>query len=210
MKRTWLPNLLLFSFLIISCASPLVSYRKALKNAPYDVIIVPGIPYQKQNWANNIMRSRMLWSFFLYSRGVTRHIIYSGNAVYTPYVEGKIMALHAIALGIPADSVFSETTAQHSTENLVYSYRMAKNMGFKKIGLATDPMQSKLLKTYAWDYGIPVVFIPIVYDSLTALKVDSTINIDPSGAYIKDFIPLPKRENMIKRLMGTLGLEITR
>jgi uncharacterized SAM-binding protein YcdF (DUF218 family) len=154
------------------------------------------------------MKNRVVWSCFLYSRGIARHIIYSGNAVYTPYVEGKNMALHAIAMGIPNASVFSETKVEHSTENLIYSYRLAKKMGFEKIAVATDPFQSNSLKAYAWDNSIPVAFIPILSDSLYAFQVDSSFHIDPSGAYINGFIPLPQRENTIKRIMGTLGLKI--
>jgi uncharacterized SAM-binding protein YcdF (DUF218 family) len=154
------------------------------------------------------MKDRVVWSCYLYKKGIARNIIYSGNAVYTPYVEGKIMALHAIALGIPATAVFSETKAEHSTENLVYSYRMAKKLGFEKIAVATDPFQSATLKTFAWDYDLRVTFIPIVSDSLITFHVDSALHIDPSPAFVKDFIPLPQRENAVKRAFGTLGLGI--
>jgi uncharacterized SAM-binding protein YcdF (DUF218 family) len=190
----------------LSCASPLRSYQKALPGAPYDVIIVPGIPYQDNDWNSNVMRSRVVWSCFLYSRGIARHIIYSGSAVYSPYVEGKIMALHALALGIPEDAVFSETKAEHSTENLVYSYRMAKQMGFEKIAVATDPFQSASLKTYAWDCHLHVTFIPVIADSLAAFPVDPDLHVDPTPAVVRDFIPLPKRENFIRRALGTMGL----
>jgi hypothetical protein len=81
-------------------------------------------------------------------------------------------------------------------------------MGFVKIAVATDPFQSNTLETYAWDYGLPVDFIPIVYDSLRCFKIDSSFQIDPSAAYESDFVPLPQRENSIKRLMGTLGFDI--
>ncbi|MEI7491616.1 MAG: YdcF family protein [Bacteroidota bacterium] len=196
-------------FLIfLSCASPVKSFHKALATAPYDVLIVPGIPYQDQDWTSNIMRDRVVWSYYLYKKGIARNVIFSGSAVYSPYVEGKIMAMYAIALGIPSKHVFSETKAEHSTENLIYSYRIAKKMGFEKIAVATDPNQSTGLKAYAWDYGIPVVFIPIVYDSLRCFTIDSSIKIDPSGAYISDFVSLPQRENIINRIMGTLGFEI--
>ena len=208
MKNGKIPYLVAFSILVFSCASPQKSYQRALKNAPYDVIIVPGIPYQDQNWASNIMRVRVAWSCFLYSRGITRHIIYSGNAVYTPYVEGKIMAMHARALGVPDSAILCETLAEHSTENIAYSYRMAKKAGFKKIAVATDAGQSGALTTFAWDYRIPVTFIPVVSDSLDLFRFDTMLKIDPSPAFVKDFIPLPQRESIIKRFMGTLGLEI--
>ena len=201
-------SLVVFSLVVISCSSPIKSYQKALKTGPFDVIIVPGIPFKGENWSSNVMKDRVVWSCYLYKKGIARNIIYSGNAVYTPYVEGKIMALHAIALGIPATAVFSETKAEHSTENLVYSYRMAKKLGFEKIAVATDPFQSATLKTFAWDYDLRVTFIPIVSDSLITFHVDSALHIDPSPAFVKDFIPLPQRENAVKRAFGTLGLGI--
>ncbi len=208
MKQRGILFLIMILLLASSCRSPLASYRKALSRAPYDVIIVPGIPYHDQNWESNVMKTRVLWSYFLYSRGIARNVIYSGNAVYSPYVEGKIMAYFAIALGIPAASVFSETTAEHSTENLVYSCRMAKKLGFKKIAVATDPYQSAFLKTYAWDCGLDVEFIPAIYDSLKTVKPGVMVKIDPAPAFIDNFIPLPERENFLVRMLGTMGMDI--
>lgn len=208
---TKIPGILFFcacSILLLSCASPVKFYHKASAAAPFDVIIVPGIPYQDQDWSKNVMKDRVVWSLYLYRKGIAGNVIFSGNAVYSPYVEGKIMAMHAISLGIPEQHVFSETKAEHSTENLIYSCRLAKKMGFAKIALATDPVQSNSLKFFAWDYGIKVVFIPIVYDSLRCFKIDSSFQIDPSTAYVSEFVPLPQRENFIKRLMGTLGFGI--
>jgi uncharacterized SAM-binding protein YcdF (DUF218 family) len=196
------------SFLAFSCASPPASYRKAEVKSPFDAIIVPGIPYQDGSWESNIMKDRVTWSFYLYSKGITRNVIYSGSAVYSPYVEGQIMALYGVALGIPPDHVFSEEQAEHSTENLVYSYRLAKKLGFTKIAVATDPAQSAALRSFAWDLGIPVVFIPVVYDSLNRMKVDPSLRIDPSGAFVPGFVPISKRENFLKRGLGTMGLDM--
>ena len=111
------------------------------------------------------MKGRVYWSKYLYDKGITKNVIYSGSAVYTPYVEGKIMALYAIALGIPEENVFSETMAEHSTENVYYSYKLARKLGFERIALATDQFQAKMLKRFtkkivSRDAGI----IPIVTD----------------------------------------------
>jgi uncharacterized SAM-binding protein YcdF (DUF218 family) len=209
MKRNLIVCLTALSLLVCSCASPPQSYYKAVAHSPYDVIIVPGIPYQGQDWASNVMKSRVLWAFFLYSRGIARNVIFSGNANYSPYVEGKIMAIHAIALGLPEAHVFCETKAEHSTENLVYSYWMAQKMGFEKIAVATDPFQSNTLKTYAWDLGLRVTFIPVINDSVSSFPVDPLFHVDPSPAFVKDFISLPERDNPLKRVLGTMGLEIS-
>ena len=92
---------------------------------PLDAIIVPGVPFSGGNW-DSVMKARVTWSCFLYKNGYTRNIIYSGSAVYTPYFEGIIMGLYAEQLGVPKEHIFCETEARHSTENVYYSYLLAK------------------------------------------------------------------------------------
>ena len=94
----------------------------AYKRKPFDVIIVPGIPFRDGEW-DVIMKSRVLWSKKLYEEGAAKHIIYSGSAVYTPYIESEIMRKYALALGIPDSVIFLEKDAFHGVENLYYSYK---------------------------------------------------------------------------------------
>ena len=71
------------------------------------------------------------------------------------------MALYGQSLGIPSGNIYIEDKAEHSTENVYYSYKKAKNLGFNRIALATDPYQSKMLKRYLKKYfpmcGSPVI-----------------------------------------------------
>lgn len=94
------------------------------------------------------MKGRVYWAKYLYDKGITRNILFSGSSVYSPYYEGKIMALYAAALGIPKEHIFTETRAEHSTENAYYGYKRALQLGFTHIALASDPFQSKLLKGF--------------------------------------------------------------
>ena len=48
--------------------------------------------------------------------------------------------------------IFAETQAEHSIENVYYSMKMARKMGFKRIGLATDPFQSQMLESLIEKY----------------------------------------------------------
>ena len=104
-------------------------YEIALATEPYDVIIVPGFPFHGKQW-DDVMRMRVVWSAFLYEKGIAKNVIYSGSAVYSPFIEAKIMALYGEALGIDSLSIFTEHNAEHSTENVYYSYHMAKKLGF--------------------------------------------------------------------------------
>ena len=183
-------------------------YQKA-QATTYDVVAVPGVPFTEAGW-DSTMKARVYWAKHLYDRGIAKNIMFSGSSVYSPYYEGEIMALYAIALGIPKEHVFSETKAQHSTENLYYVYLKSKNLGFTKIALATDPFQAKQLKRFArLRIGEKTGIIPILFDTLRALQPFMTDPaIDYKKAYNSDFVPLKSRESFWKRLRGTMGKNI--
>ncbi len=199
-------------FMLNSCsfsAKTTEQYLKKAKTKSYEMIAVPGVPFTETGW-DSTMKARVYWSKYLYDNGIAKNIMYSGSSVYSPYYEGEIMALYAIAIGIPKENVFSETKAEHSTENLYYVYLKAKKMGFTSIALATDPFQAKQLRRFARlriseDAGI----IPIVFDTLKAIQ-PIMINpvIDYHKAYNKDFITIKSRESFWKRLKGTMGKNI--
>jgi uncharacterized SAM-binding protein YcdF (DUF218 family) len=177
---------------------------KASKNS-YDVIVVPGIPLQPgQKW-DSIMKARVYWSKYLYDNGIAKNIIYSGGAQYTAYYESKVMALYAVALGIPAEHIFIDTLAEHSTENIYYGAKMAKRLGFTTVALATDPFQAKQLRSFTrLRMKTKITIIPVVFDTLRTLSLHDPV-IDPSSAIKKDFVSIKQRENGWKRFMGTLG-----
>jgi len=202
-------------FLLLSASACTYSSKtqkrlyKEIENQQFDVIIVPGVPFENNQW-DRIMKGRVYWSKYLYDKGIAKNIIYSGAAVYSPYYEGKIMALYAEALGIPKDHIYSEIKAEHSTENIYYSYKLAKKLGFTRIALASDPFQTKLLRKYIRkkiDPNIPV--IPFVADTLKIIEpgmIDPAI--DYQQAFKKDFISLKQREGFWKRWRGTRGKNV--
>ncbi len=170
----------------------------------YDAIIVPGVPFNGISW-DSTMKGRVLWSYHLYKNGITRNVIYSGGAVYTAYYEAKIMALYGEQLGIPKEHIFCDTLAEHSTENVFYSYEIARRQGFKSIALATDPGQSSLLGGFTRKrFGTPIAHVPFVVDTL---KKYSHLNpkIEPSSALKINFQSLVEREGTWQRMKGTAG-----
>lgn len=186
--------------------SPKKQYVKALKNEPYDAIIVPGLPFENGKWGD-LMKLRVYWASYLYAKGYTKNVIFSGSAVYSPYVEAEIMALYGEALGIPKENIFTETRAEHSTENLYYSYQLGKKLGFKKIALATDPYQGGFLYNFSKRKKIPVAYVPFVADTLMQMfKPDP--QIDYKKAYVEDFVSIKEREGFFERLKGTRGKKI--
>lgn len=183
-------------------------FARAQKMAPYDAIIVPGVPYDSSigKWSD-VMKIRVYWSHYLYTHGIAKNIIYSGSAVYTPFVEGKIMAMYAEQLGIPKENIFIDSNAEHSTENLYYSYYLAQKQGFTKIAVATDPFQAYMLRKFPKKVSITMDFIPIVFKTLGALELKD-LEIDCQSARMCDFVALPERESFWKRMQGTMGKNI--
>ncbi len=182
-------------------------YKEAKKGEPYDVIIVPGYPFEDNTWSD-LLKARIFWAWFLYDRGIAKNIIYSGSAVSSPYIESEIMLLYGEALGIPSRHLYAESKAEHSTENVFYAYQMARELGFRRIALATDPFQSKMLRKFVRrKLGKDVGFIPIIYDSLAHLDT-LNITIDPKTAFINNFVPLNERESFWERFKGTRGEKI--
>jgi uncharacterized SAM-binding protein YcdF (DUF218 family) len=183
-------------------------FSKAFNKKPYDVIIVPGIPHDtsSDNW-DMALRGRMVWSKFLFEKGIAKNVIYSGGAVYTPYKEGEIMSMYAVAMGIPKEHVYAETRAEHSTENIYYSYYLAKRLGFEKIAVATDPFQAKLLRSYPRKMGMEIDFIPFMIDTLKVIDKGDFVKLSGLDK-IDNFVSIADRQSRFKRFLGTLGKNI--
>ncbi len=182
------------------------SYSRAKKEKPYDVIIVPGVPYEKSS-TSSVMTLRLYWAKHLYDSGFTKNIIFSGSSVYTHFVEGMIMKIMADSLGIPSDHTFFETKAEHSTENVYFSWKMAKAKGFEKIALATDPYQAGMLRRFMRLYCPGIKSVPIVF-RLLDIDDRSIPKIDTTAAYVDNFVSIMKRESFWERFQGTMGKRV--
>jgi uncharacterized SAM-binding protein YcdF (DUF218 family) len=179
------------------------AYHTGLQDQPYDAIIVPGFPYDGKHW-DMVHQMRIIWANYLFKNGYANNVIFSGSAVATPYIESRVMSYYALAMGIPEDHLFTEERAEHSTENVYYSYRLAKDKGFTKIALATDPIQTAYMRKFMRKFDLPVGLLPIVIDTLRVLD-HSEPSIDPAPALKKDFVKLSDRQGFFKRFKGTLG-----
>ncbi|MEO6230632.1 MAG: YdcF family protein [Ferruginibacter sp.] len=201
-------SMFIFSSCFYSNKAAQKLYDAAATNS-YDMVVVPGVPFNGGKW-DKTMKGRVYWSKFLYDKGIAKNLMYSGSSVYTPYYEGMIMAMYAIELGIPAEHVFYEITAEHSTENIYYSYKKAKQLGFDKIALASDKFQTMSLRKFTRKKVSPdVAMLPMVTDTMNMLEptmIDPVI--DSKKAFNKDFISIKKREGFFKRLRGTMGRNI--
>lgn len=203
--------IILLSFFITSCVLFRPSAQKLTDRAlaahkQYDVIIVPGVPFIEPKW-DQTMQMRVLWATHLYKNGSTKKIIMSGSAVYSPYIEGQIMKLYAIECGVPSEDIIVEDKAQHSTENLWYSYKLAKLFGYEKIALATDPFQTRMTYGFGKKCLKDLKYLPVLFDTLKTLPHNEPI-INYLPYKIGNFIPITETQSFWYRLRGTMGKHI--
>lgn len=185
--------------------------RHAKEDGPFDAIIIPGVPYQDSSLVD-IMHLRVRWAVYLYEIGLAKNLIFSGSAVYTPYYESKVMGAMAHELGVPSENIFYESKAEHSTENLYYGYHLAKSLGFQRIALASDPLQTYLLSEANESLKVDdISFLPFNRTFIRENSSKGRIIVDVDKAKvqaIEEFIALPDRKTPSERLNGTLGRKI--
>lgn len=203
--------ILSISFFMSSCmlfhpSAKKLTKRALMANKQYDAIIVPGVPFLEPKW-DQTMQMRVLWAIHLYKNGSTKKIIMSGSSVYSPYVEAQIMKLYAISFGVPSEDIIIEDKAQHSTENVWYSYKLAKTLGHTKIALCTDPFQTRMTYRFGKRRLKDLKFLPVLFDTLKTLPHETpTINYLPYK--IENFIPITQTQSFWYRLRGTMGKHI--
>jgi uncharacterized SAM-binding protein YcdF (DUF218 family) len=197
---------IMLSTVLIGCRSPQKITARSLESHPFDAVIVPGCPYEGEEWSS-LMKIRVYWAKYLYDSGYAKNIIFSGSAVYSPYYESQLMGVYAKELGIETTNIFYDNKAEHSTENVYYSSVLADSLGFRNIALATDPFQSRMLKRFIRVRKLGVKHLPIDFDILE--KIDMyTPKIDPKPAFCDTFVSLEERESKRERWRGTRGKHI--
>jgi len=105
---------------------------------------------------------------------------------------------------VPREHIFTEERAEHSTENIYYSYRLAKDKGFTKIALSTDPIQTSYMRRFIKRFELPIGLLPTVINTVKTLNVYEP-KIDPSNTIKENFQKLSDRENFFQRFKGTMG-----
>jgi len=104
------------------------SFKKRRKEIPFDAVIVREFPTSIAR-PNIIYKARVFWAKHLYDSGYTRNIIFSGSAVYTPYIESRTMKPMLLLLAFPKKHLFTERS-RTQPENVYYSWKLARKTWF--------------------------------------------------------------------------------
>jgi len=105
----------------------------------FDAIIVLGTNADDDGNPTPDQLSRLTEAVREYERGVAPRLILTGGAVANEYVEARVMARSAEALGIPASAISIEPNARDTIQNACYSVRIMKEHGWTSAEVISAP-----------------------------------------------------------------------
>jgi hypothetical protein len=122
------PLAILLAVLIITIVATVIDYRTIPTHdtnlTHFDTIIVLGTPAKPDGTPSPEQRERTLEGVREFKAGVAPSIILTGGPAHNQFVEAHVMAMLAIAQGVPPEDVIEEDQAQNTIQNIFYSQRI--------------------------------------------------------------------------------------
>ena len=114
------------------------------KQSAVSLLLVPGCPTKPNGRLSRCLWYRAIWGAEIYRQGLATHIVASGGAVYSPYVEATALKAALMARGVPEHAVTVETQARHTDENIAYSLALFVNDPPITFGVASHSQHARL------------------------------------------------------------------
>ena len=111
----------------------------ALRLRPADVIIVLGHPAHQDGSPSPAMLEQVALAAQLYRAGLAQSLLFTGGAVHNEHVEAQVMAELAVAQGVPAAALVTETHARDTFENAHYCRQIMQAHGWQDAIVVTTP-----------------------------------------------------------------------
>jgi len=97
----------------------------------FDAIIVLGTPADSEGNPTPSQLAHVTEAVHEYERGVAPRLIVTGGPTHHGYVEARVMARSAEAMGVPASFIFEEPHAMNTIENACDSVRIKNAHGWR-------------------------------------------------------------------------------
>jgi hypothetical protein len=108
--------------------------------APHDVIIVLGCPNDADGTPSTCQTARADIAVGLMNAGFGQRFITSGAAVHNAYVEADTLKGLLVGRGVPDASIWTDTRAEHTDENIYYSTQIMVQQGWTNaLVVSEDP-----------------------------------------------------------------------
>jgi len=105
----------------------------------FDTIIVLGTPANHDGTPSPEQRERTLEGVREFKAGVAPALILTGGPAHNQFVEAHVMAVLAIAQGVPPSAVIEEGQAQNTVQNIFYSQRIMVQHGWSSAEVVSSP-----------------------------------------------------------------------
>ena len=105
----------------------------------FDTIIVLGTPARLDGTPSPEQRERTLEGVREFKAGIAPRLIFTGAAAHNQFVEAHVMALLALAQGVPPDAIIEEGQAQNTIQNIFYSQRIMAAHGWTSAEVVSSP-----------------------------------------------------------------------
>jgi len=104
----------------------------------FDAIIVLGTAADNDGNPTLNQLTRVTEAVREYERGVAPRLILTGGAVQNRFVEARVMARTAEALGIPPSAILIEPEARDTIQNACYAVRILKAHGWRSAEIVSN------------------------------------------------------------------------
>ncbi|HNT75913.1 MAG TPA: YdcF family protein [Anaerolineae bacterium] len=132
----------------------IVSYATEQDDGPADAAIVLGAAVW-EGAPSPVFAARLDHAITLYHQGRVPALIFTGGVGEgDSLAESEVARIYALAQGVPATSIFTETVSHVTLTNLTEAKRIVQEQGFDRVLLVSDPLHMKRAVTIARDLGL--------------------------------------------------------
>jgi uncharacterized SAM-binding protein YcdF (DUF218 family) len=131
--------LVFFAFALVLYGNYLTLPTQNTNAVNFDTLLVLGTSTLPDGSLSPEQRERTLEGVRQYKAGVARHIIFSGAAAHTRWVEAHVMAQFAETQGVPASAVIEESQALDTIQNIFYSATIMHQHGWSSAEVISSP-----------------------------------------------------------------------
>lgn len=126
-----------------------------------EAVVVLGAALTEAGVAGPAVRRRLAHGVEVWKRRSAAYLLVSGGIVGPPPAEAEVMRALAIELGVPPERIVVEDRARNTFENGVYSGRILRDRGWRRLVLVTDAFHMPRALFVFRRLGLPVIGEPV-------------------------------------------------
>jgi uncharacterized SAM-binding protein YcdF (DUF218 family) len=152
-------------------AAWIAAYGSSDHARPSDCAIVLGAAAYGSK-PSPVFAERINHAVALQQAGTVKYLLFTGGAVIdADQAESKVARAHAMAAGVPAGAILTESRSRTTGQNLEEAKRVMQAKGLRTAVIVSDPLHLKRAAAMAQDLGIEAVTSPTPTSRYRSFKV---------------------------------------